>query len=288
MGWTYVFDSKFGSPGTGTGQFQALRDVHAACTTRAYTADVSIDFTGEEKRFGCVQVFTYTRGSGWAFERRFESTFANGVAAHATDGKIYATNHGGGRAYGYGPTGGSEMAFGGTWLWCPAGIDITNDEIYVASMGADRNGVTAFQRSDGAFQRQVCSKAEGHFDGSAMTNGVCVADSLCYVTDWRNDKVYVYEADDTNKYIRQWSSNKPGGVAVANTYVYVTDQENDKVYVYSREGDLRYVFDGQGGSNGRLSNPTGISATMSANGTYVWVADAGNSRVQVFSWTYVP
>ncbi|MDK9698590.1 MAG: 6-bladed beta-propeller [bacterium] len=78
--------------------------------------------------------------------------------------------------------------------------------------------------------------------------------------------------------------NKAGEIAVATDgSIYVTDTRQHVVKVYQPDGTFRFAFGSRGSANGQFVFPTGIA--LSANETEVFVADQGNSRINVYSRT---
>jgi DNA-binding beta-propeller fold protein YncE len=74
----------------------------------------------------------------------------------------------------------------------------------------------------------------------------------------------------------------PVGMAVAGDgSIYAIDKEQNCIYIFSASGDLQKTFGSSGGGIGQLRHPSGIAIDVPA--AEVVVADAGNSRVQVFS-----
>jgi DNA-binding beta-propeller fold protein YncE len=63
--------------------------------------------------------------------------------------------------------------------------------------------------------------------------------------------------------------------------VYVADRDANTVTVCGPDGSTRSTFGGTGAGDGKFNSPSGLAVDAPAN--EVFVVDAGNSRVQVFS-----
>ena len=71
----------------------------------------------------------------------------------------------------------------------------------------------------------------------------------------------------------------PTNIAVDDAgFVYVTDPYNDRVEVFTSQGLFVSEWGGSGRGPGQFSEPYGIAIHRN----YLYVGDAGNSRVQQF------
>ena len=61
--------------------------------------------------------------------------------------------------------------------------------------------------------------------------------------------------------------------------VFVTDANNNRVQVFDGRGALLGTFGESGDGQGKFDTPAGIAVAGDGN---VFVADSGNSRIQVF------
>lgn len=66
-------------------------------------------------------------------------------------------------------------------------------------------------------------------------------------------------------------------VSTAGEYAFVSDYNNHRVKVYDLEGNLQTIFGEHGRAPGQFSLPEGVWVDTYG---YLWVADAGNSRIQ--------
>ena len=108
-----------------------------------------------------------------------------------------------------------------------------------------------------------------------------------YVTDLKNDRVQVFDKDGKFLSMRGKSGSGPGefktpaGLAIdQHDNVYVTEIGNDRVQVSDKDGRFLTMWGSKGSGKSEFGNLHGIIVDKS-NG-YVYVADTGNHRIQVF------
>ena len=125
---------------------------------------------------------------------------------------------------------------------------------------------------------------------SRSNNGVAVdpATGNIYLLSWGNDRVYKYNPSGTS--YTSWGSTgsgdgqfqNPWDIDIVNGTIFVTDAQLARVQAF----DLNGNFLGKWGSNGtgayQFNNPSGLTHDAAGN---LYVADAGNDRIQVFSTT---
>jgi RHS repeat-associated protein len=164
----------------------------------------------------------------------------------------------------------------------PAGTAVdTEGNVWVAD--ATNNRVQEFS-SAGTYVRQITgfSKPEG-----------IATDSEKHV--WVSDtgKAFVDEYSLTGTLVAKYGGagelglvlSTPVGLAVgsgAKPLVYVVDRGSNHVIVFRAEGEgvVTNVFGIIGAGNGQLKEPAQIAMDSSGN---LWVADAGNNRIQEFN-----
>jgi DNA-binding beta-propeller fold protein YncE len=75
----------------------------------------------------------------------------------------------------------------------------------------------------------------------------------------------------------------PAGLAV-DSYdnIYVTDRDNDRVQIFTNNGTFITSFGSEGEADGQFNRPEGIGVDPFSGTGLVYVADTGNSRIQVF------
>jgi hypothetical protein len=85
--------------------------------------------------------------------------------------------------------------------------------------------------------------------------------------------------------VRQWAIPASGTALgphlaiAADGTIYVTDPDNHVFSAYSPEGALLATWGGRGAGDGQFMQPVGVSIDRSG---LVFIADAGNSRIQIW------
>jgi DNA-binding beta-propeller fold protein YncE len=172
--------------------------------------------------------------------------------------------------------------------WQPVGIAFdTAGNLYVTDFGAQPQVVEEFDK-DGTLVRTI-----GSGDGLSFPNGVAVDDAgIVYVTDGDNGRLLAYGTDGSivarvGRGVGDGNLGLPRGVVVAKDRVYVADSTGQTVFVYGvvKPGENRLpfigAFGGQGISNGQFQFPNDVAVDGRGR---LYVADAGNDRVQVWSY----
>ena len=107
------------------------------------------------------------------------------------------------------------------------------------------------------------------------------------------DIILVYVVDQSNECVCVWSKEgnfrrhfpckyKPFYIAATNdNHLLITSLTSHTVMVYTLEGELIHQFGAQGSDPRRFKHPRGICVHNDSG--LVYVADRGNSRIQVFS-----
>ncbi len=73
--------------------------------------------------------------------------------------------------------------------------------------------------------------------------------------------------------------NSPQGVALGGDDIYVADTNNNRIQKYGYDGVFHLQWGSQGIGNGQFNSPTGVAVDSLGA---VYVADRGNSRIQIF------
>jgi DNA-binding beta-propeller fold protein YncE len=75
----------------------------------------------------------------------------------------------------------------------------------------------------------------------------------------------------------------PAGLAVdSEDNIYVTDRDNDRVQIFTSNGTFITTIGSQGSGNGQFNRVEGVGVDQYSDTGLVYVADTGNSRIQVF------
>ena len=158
------------------------------------------------------------------------------------------------------------------------GVAVVGDEVMVCELC--NNGTIMVYDRQLKYVRQITGRGMGAFyDLSPDSHG------NLYVTDHDNSVIRVFSIN--GDLLRSFGCDengvkklsKPRGVCVAGQYVYVTDVDHDNVLVFSTEGAYVTSFGHHGSEEGCFINPRGLCVDRDG---FVYVADFGNNRVQVF------
>jgi DNA-binding beta-propeller fold protein YncE len=122
-------------------------------------------------------------------------------------------------------------------------------------------------------------------------NGIAVDPSTgnVYVLSWSNDRVTVYDPTLSTT-IRTFGSSgtgngefrNPWGITIVNGTVYVTDTQLSRVQAFALDGTFVGKWGGFGQGPYQFDNPSGITHDDQGR---LYIADAGNDRIQVYSTT---
>ena len=300
----YVFSSKWGSQGSGDGQFRFPIGVALDSSDNVYVSD-SLNQRIQKFRLsnpcpaGTTQVvpgvcFITKWGSEGSGDGQFKGP--SGVAVDSS-GNVYVADGGNNRIQKFRSDGSFIRAwgthgFGDGEFFGPGGVALdSSDNLYVSDISNNR--IQKF-RNDGTFIRAWGSLGTG--DGQfAAPEGVAVDSSgNVYVADRGNNRIQKFRSDGS--FIRSWSTTVSGddqhlsgpvGIAVDSFgNVYITDGSNQhRIQKFTNTGNFITRWGSQGTADGQLSNAIGL-AIKSSNISFleerVYVTDMDNHRIQVF------
>ena len=159
----------------------------------------------------------------------------------------------------------------------PDGVSVSPEGlVYICDGGNHR--VTVHDE-EGMFLFVFGSKGSGSgcFDGPwDVTFG---SDGLVYVTDEGNSRVCVWSKEGRFQRDFKTKYDPTFIAATSDNHLLITSWSSNTVMVYTLGGQLVHEFGGRGSDPGRFDDPFGICVDESGA---VYVADYGNSRVQVF------
>ncbi len=90
-----------------------------------------------------------------------------------------------------------------------------------------------------------------------------------------------YLGSAINRFEQHSGVDDLGGIFKYKGKYYVTVSDNDQINIYSNEGNLELSFGASGSSDGQLDFPAGITVINDK----IYVANTGNSRIEVFNLT---
>ncbi|HWT01469.1 MAG TPA: Calx-beta domain-containing protein [Pyrinomonadaceae bacterium] len=278
------FLTKWGSFGTGDGQFQDPWRMAVDSAGNVYVAD----------RLNCrIQKFTSAGGyiTQWGSPGSGDGQFLQTVGiAIDTLGDVYVVDRDNARVQKFTSTGtfitkwGSFGTSGDGLFNQPYGITVDADGyVYVADSGNNR--IQKFT-SVGAFVTKWGTDGTG--DGQfSFPMGVAVDTAgHVYVVEQNNHRVQRFTSAGT--FLAKWGTNGidggqfnyPADVAVDSSgNVYIADAHNHRIQKFTSAGTFLAKWGTTGTGDGEFSFPYGVA--VSAAG-HVYVADPGNNRIQKF------
>jgi DNA-binding beta-propeller fold protein YncE len=171
-------------------------------------------------------------------------------------------------------------------LYGPLGMAVDrSNNVYVVDNGNDR--VEKFT-SNGNYLAQWGSYGSGNGQFEAPYGIAVDSSNNVYVADANNYRVEKFTSNGS--YLAQWGSDGSGngqfefplGIAVDNSNdVYVVDTENSRLEKFDSNGNYLTQWGSYGTNNGQLEYPEGI--VVDSSGNFIYVADEGNHRIQVFA-----
>jgi tripartite motif-containing protein 71 len=161
----------------------------------------------------------------------------------------------------------------------PRGVAVdSKGDVWVADTGNDR--VEEFNET-GAYLGKLGVAGTGNGDFEEPKSVAVDSKGDVWVADSGNGRVE--EFGETRAYVRQFSAGtNPVGVAVDSKGNVWSDNEDETgaIEEHNEKGESVRKFASRGEGNGDVAEPKRL--IVDANG-YVWIADAGNDRIDVFN-----
>ncbi|MGB9594874.1 MAG: Ig-like domain-containing protein, partial [Candidatus Poribacteria bacterium] len=280
------FVARWGTFGTGDGQFSAPRNIEIGPSGEICVAD-----WGNNR----IQILTSngTFMSRWGIGGSANGQFLSpkGIARNSS-GIIYVADTNNNRVqrldangnflskWGSKGTGDSQFIF-------PSGIAVDKSgNVYVTDLGNCR--VLKFDPY-GILLRKWGSSgtAEGQFM-SPFGIAVDISGNV-YVADWFNNRIQKFNSD--GNFILQWGTlgggngqfDSPRGIAIdLFGNVYVADTNNHRIQKFDSNGNFISKWGAFGSNDGQFFTPWSITVDNAGN---VYVSDYGNHRIQKFDPT---
>ena len=279
----FTFVNMWGSFGKGNGRFDGQNDVDAL-NGRVYVADYA------NHR---IQVFD-TKGNyltkwGTYGEENGQIHKASALSI-VPSGKIYLSDQFNYRIQEFTANGtfvttwGTKGEADGQFLHPHVPAVDSEGNVYVSDR--DLANVQKFT-GDGKFIMKWSE--QGSNDGQLSKPESVIIDSKdnVYVADYGNHRIQKFTKD--GKFISKWGSkgvgdgefNGPAGLSTdRNDNIYVTDKNNNRIQVFTANGTFLTKFGSQGNGASQFILPEGVGVDMKTG--FVYVADTGNFRIQVF------
>jgi hypothetical protein len=145
--------------------------------------------------------------------------------------------------------------------------------------------VQVFSDSSGGFLFQFGSQGRDSGKMDSPTGIAITPNGLVYVSDTRNNQLQVFDSLGnylkTIKTVDSLGLDTPLGIC-SDKYgdIFVADARHNRIVELNPYGERIFDFGGQGDSLWQFRTPVGVASSPGAH--YLYVADAGNRRVQKF------
>ncbi len=267
---SYSFALAWGSFGSGAGQFTWPHSIAADPSGNVYV----VDNAGRIQKFDPNGAFL----TGWSDQGAY------GVAVDSS-GNVYVTNTQAPTRIDKFDSSGHPLAQYSAQFNMPEGIAVDpSGNIYVAD--SYNNRIVKFD-PNGNLLLMWGSNGSGPgqfyypFDVAADSNG------NVYVDDSYNNRIQKF--DTNGNFLSMWGSygsgpgqfQEPNGLAL-DSYgnVYVADTHSNRMQKFDTDGNFLSQWGSYGTGAGQFNFPFGVAADSS--GTYVYVADFDNNRIEKF------
>ncbi|HUD47347.1 MAG TPA: 6-bladed beta-propeller [Candidatus Baltobacteraceae bacterium] len=280
---TYLF--QWGSYGGGNGQFEYLGGIAVDSSNNVYVVDEDNSRVEKFDRNGNYLTKWGSEGTGNAqFDVPDWIAVDGGNNVYVVDTDNYRIEKFD-RNGNYLTKWGSEGSGNGQFEYL-GGIAVDNsNNVYVAD--TDNYRIEKFDRNGNYLTKWgIQGTGNGQFEAP---DGIAVDSSNnVYVVDSGNARVEKFDTD--GNYLTQWGSEGasngqfegPGWIAVdSSNNVYVVDSGNARVEKFDSDGNYLTQWGSQGTAGGQFKSPDGIA--LDGSGNVIYVADLGNTRVQVFA-----
>jgi DNA-binding beta-propeller fold protein YncE len=289
---TGAFLGKWGSSGSGDGQFNTPYDI---ATDGAGNVFVSDNGNRIIQKFSGSGAFLAKWGSSGTGDGQFNTPVGIGTDA---DGNVYVSDDQNSRI--------QKFKSDGTFLtkWGTNGsadgqfnlpLDVAADaagHVYVADNSNSR--VQEFTRT-GTFLAKWGSSGSGDGQFGGLLGIGTDLEGNIYVSDNSNARIQKFSAagapisEATGSFLLKWGSsgsgsgqfNNPVAAAVdASGNLFVAEYGNHRIQKFSSTGTFITQWGSLGSGNSQFNQPQGIAVDASGN---VYVADTQNHRIQKFS-----
>ncbi len=280
----YQFNNKWGSKGTGNGQFNNPYKLALDISGNVYVVDSN---NNRIQKFSANGNFVTSWGLYGTGDGQF--SYPYGIAVDAS-GNVYVADWGNNRVQKFSSLGdfitewGSYGTGSGQFIY-PQGITVdASGNVYVTDSGLHR--VQKFN-SNGVFITAWGSNGTG--DGQfSYPYGIAVEDASgnVYVADTGNHRIQKFSAN--GDFVASWGSNGAGdgqfnypyGISVGTSGdLYVADSNNNRVQRLKSDGSFVVKWGSYGTADGQLNYPHGVVVDSSGN---VYIADTKNNQIKQF------
>jgi streptogramin lyase len=281
--WPPPFLLKWGTSGTGNGEFDSPYGVAVDASGNVYVSD---RFNFRVQKFDSSGTYLTQWGSFGSGDGQFKGPA--GVAIDVS-GNVYVVDSGNHRVQKFDSMGNFLTKWGGLgttdgYFSQPQGVAVdTSGSVYVADWNNHR--IQKFD-STGTFLTKwgTVGGGNGQF-AQPMDVAVDAAGNL-YVADRGNDRIQKFTVNGA--YLGQWGTSGTGDGQFDDPYylavdasgnVYVADHDNHRIQKFDGGGLFQSEWGFLGSGDGLFNEPHGVAVDASGN---VYVADEKNDRIQKF------
>jgi hypothetical protein len=276
---------KFGSRGTGAGQF-AQGPINAAVDSSGNIL-VSDTYNHRVHKFSAAGVYISSFGAQGADYGQF--SYPTGIAA-GKNGYVYVVDYGNARVQRFDANGNFLSSFGtrgtgnGQFQKPDCAAVDSSGNVYVSDFG--NNNIQKFSYMGSYISKfGVAGTGNGQFGADSPKDIAVSPSGKIYAADLGNNRVQVFNSSGV--YESQWGVfgtaagqfDRPHGIAVDSMGDVFVSDKNCRVQKFSAAGVFILSVGGKGTSDGQFEDPSGIFIDSSGN---LLVADFGNARVQIF------
>ena len=281
---TYVFVAKWGTYGSGDGQFGNPLDVSIDSSGNVYVVDMD---NHRIQKFDSSRAFLAkwgTLGSGdgqfWNPIGVAVDSLGNVFVADRDNHRIQKFNSSGAFLTKWGTYGTENGQFIGL-----QGVAVDSlGNVYITDN--DNNRIQKFN-SDGTFLAKWGSEGTGDEQFKSPSGVAVDSSSNVFVADRDNNRIQKFSSDGT--FLAKWGTlgsgdgqfYYPRDVSIDSSgNVYVVDKDNQRIQKFDSSRAFLAKWGTSGTGDGQFWYPNGVAVDSSNN---VYVADTGNSRVQKFT-----
>lgn len=279
----YGFDRKWGSEGSGNGQFNTIYDIAIDSQKRVFVVDSPNNRVQVfDQQGGYITKF----GNAGSGDGQFNHPVS--IAIDKND-NIYVAEFKGNRIQKF------DSQLGFLCMWGSAGngdgefdhpVDVSVDQnlrIYVSDLYNHR--IQIFNQQGGfinKFGQQGLGDGEFNYPHGTEVDSA----GYIYVVGENTNRIQVFNPDLT--FNRSWGEEgsgdgqfmHPSGISIGpDGFIFITDRWNSRIQKYTPQGIFVNQFGNQGNGDGQLEYPMELQVSPEGE---VYVVDTGNFRIQVF------
>lgn len=283
--------TQWGSFGTNYTQFNTPRGISSDSSGNIFVADTKNHRILKFSSVGQPLAHWGTKGNG-----NTNLNSPNSVATDATGSNVYVSDYlnnrvmkfdGVGTPQNWGSSGSPALAFN-----APYGIALDGlGNVYIVDSSTTTSCVQKYS-TVGTYSTTWTPDGTSNLPNLLLGVAADVAGNV-YVADSLNNRIQKLTVTGaTVTFLAAWSSAaasaiggpfySPSGVAVngAGNSVCVADSGNNRLQRFDGIGGFKYQWGTFGTANGQFDSPSGMAVDSAGN---VYVADAGNNRIQLFT-----